>query len=43
MEYGLKALEDGNNLEARAQVQWASIVALNGWVNAGTNGGFPCT
>lgn len=41
MEYGLKALEDGNNLEARAQVQWASIVALNGWVNAGTNGGFP--
>lgn len=41
MEYGLKALADGNNLEARAQVQWASIVALNGWVNAGTNGGFP--
>lgn len=41
MEYGLKTLEDGNNLEARAQVQWASIVALNGWVNAGTNGGFP--
>lgn len=41
MEYGLKALEDGNDLEARAQVQWASIVALNGWVNAGTNGGFP--
>lgn len=41
MEYGLRALEDGNNLEARAQVQWASIVALNGWVNAGTNGGFP--
>ncbi len=41
MEYGLKALEDGNNLEARAQVQWASIVALNGWVNTGTNWGFP--
>ncbi len=41
MEYGLKALADGNDLEARAQVQWASIVALNGWVNAGTNGGFP--
>jgi alcohol dehydrogenase len=41
MEYGLKTLEDGNDLEARAQVQWASIVALNGWVNAGTNGGFP--
>lgn len=41
MEYGLKTLEDGEDLEARAQVQWASIVALNGWVNAGTNGGFP--
>ena len=41
MEWGPKAVADGNNLEARAQVQWASIVALNGWVNAGTNGGFP--
>ena len=41
MEYGQRALANGNDLEARAQVQWASIVALNGWVNAGTNGGFP--
>lgn len=41
MEWGPKAIADGNDLEARAQVQWASIVALNGWVNAGTNGGFP--
>ena len=41
MEWGRQALADGTNLEARAQVQWASIVALNGWVNAGTNGGFP--
>jgi len=41
MEWGPKALADGNDLEARAQVQWASIVALNGWVNAGTNGGYP--
>ncbi|MDA8123825.1 MAG: iron-containing alcohol dehydrogenase [Deltaproteobacteria bacterium] len=41
MEWGAKAVADGKDLEARAQVQWASIVALNGWVNAGTNGGFP--
>lgn len=41
MEWGPKAMADGKNLEARTQVQWASIVALNGWVNAGTNGGFP--
>jgi len=41
MEWGVKAIADGNDLEARAQVQWASIVALNGWVNAGTNGGYP--
>jgi len=41
IQYGQRALADGNDLEARAQVQWASIVALNGWVNAGTNGGFP--
>jgi len=41
MEWGAKAIADGNDLEARAQVQWASIVALNGWVNAGTNGGYP--
>ena len=41
MEWGARAVADGKDLEARAQVQWASIVALNGWVNAGTNGGFP--
>jgi alcohol dehydrogenase YqhD (iron-dependent ADH family) len=41
MEWGPKAIADGNDLEARAQVQWASIVALNGWVNVGTNGGYP--
>ena len=41
MEYGLKAIADGNDLEARAQIQWASILALNGWVNIGTNGGYP--
>jgi alcohol dehydrogenase len=41
MECGPKAIANGHDLEARAQVQWASIVALNGWVNTGTNGGFP--
>lgn len=41
MEYGPRAIADGSDLEARAQVQWASILALNGWVNVGTNGGFP--
>ncbi len=41
MAWGPKAITNGNDLEARTQVQWASIVALNGWVNAGTNGGFP--
>lgn len=37
MEWGRKAVADGSDLEARTQVQWASIVALNGWVNTGTN------
>jgi alcohol dehydrogenase len=35
IEYGKKAVADGNDLEARTQVQWASIVALNGWIQAG--------
>lgn len=37
IEWGKKAVADGSDLEARTQVQWASILALNGWVNAGTN------
>ncbi len=41
MEWGKKALANGNDLEARAQVQWSSIVALNGWVQAGVDAGFP--
>ena len=41
MEWGPKAVEDGSNLEARAQVQWASVVALNGWVQAGVESGYP--
>ncbi len=41
MEWGLKAIADGADIEARSQVQYASILALNGWVNSGTNGGYP--
>jgi alcohol dehydrogenase YqhD (iron-dependent ADH family) len=41
MEWGQKAVADGSNLEARTQVQWASVVALNGWVQVGTDYGFP--
>lgn len=40
--WGQKAVADGSDIEARAQVQWASIVALNGFVQAGANpAGFP--
>ncbi len=38
MEYGPRAVKNGGDLEAREQVQWASIVALNGWIILGTNG-----
>jgi alcohol dehydrogenase YqhD (iron-dependent ADH family) len=41
MEWGPKAVADGSNLEARAQVQWASVVALNGWVQAGVDAAYP--
>ena len=37
IEWGRKAVADGSDLEARAQVQWASIVALNGWVQVGVD------
>ncbi|MGD9807196.1 MAG: iron-containing alcohol dehydrogenase [Deferribacterales bacterium] len=37
MEYGKIAVKDGSNLEARAQLQWASILALNGWITSGVN------
>lgn len=37
MEWGKKAVADGSDLEARTQVQWASIVALNGWIQAGVH------
>jgi alcohol dehydrogenase len=42
MEYGPKAIADGNDLNARAQVQWAATVALNGWINSGSgSAGYP--
>lgn len=41
MEWGPKAIADGTDVEARAQVQWAALVALNGWVQVGTNGAYP--
>lgn len=41
MESGKKALADGGDTEARAHVQLASILALNGWVNSGTQGSAP--
>jgi alcohol dehydrogenase len=37
VEWGPKAVADGSDLEARTQVQWASVVALNGWVQIGTD------
>jgi len=42
IEYGKRAVADGSDLEARAQLQWASILALNGFMAAGMNpAGFP--
>lgn len=41
LEWGPKAVTDGRDLEARAQIQWASVVALNGWVQVGTDAGYP--
>ncbi len=41
LEWGPRAVADGRDLEARTQVQWASIVALNGWAQVGTNAAFP--
>ena len=42
MTYGPKAIANGADLEAREQIMWASTLALNGWVNAGSGSvGFP--
>jgi alcohol dehydrogenase len=41
LEWGPRAVADGGDLAARAQVQWASVVALNGWVQVGTAAAYP--
>jgi alcohol dehydrogenase len=41
LEFGPRAVRDGSDLEARTQIQWASIVALNGWLQAGCGAPFP--
>lgn len=42
MEYGPKAILAPSDIEARSQMQWSSILALNGWVQAGIGqAGFP--
>ncbi|NTV98555.1 MAG: iron-containing alcohol dehydrogenase [Chlorobiaceae bacterium] len=41
MEWGPKAVADGHDIEARAQVQWASSVALIGLIQAGSYAPFP--
>jgi alcohol dehydrogenase YqhD (iron-dependent ADH family) len=42
MEYGPKAIADGKDLNARAQLQWAATVALNGWIQSGSGSvGYP--
>lgn len=42
MEYAPKAIADGNDLDARSQIQWAATVALNGWIQSGSGSvGFP--
>jgi len=41
MEWGPKAIADGNDIEARAQILWAASVALIGWAQVGTNAPYP--
>lgn len=41
LEYGPRVVQNGGDIEAREQVQWASVVALNGWVQVGTAAPFP--
>ncbi|WP_462328049.1 iron-containing alcohol dehydrogenase [Desulfobaculum sp.] len=41
MQWGPKALADGADIDARTHIQWAASVALNGWVQVGTNGAYP--
>ena len=41
MENVGKALEDPNDVQVRAHLQWASVVAWNGWLSAGIGGWAP--
>ena len=41
LEYGKQALRWPGDINARTQLQWTSIVALNGWVQAGMDGPYP--
>lgn len=41
MEWGPKAIANGNDVEARAQVMWAASVALIGWAQVGTSAPYP--
>lgn len=37
LEWGPKVVANGSDLEARTQIQWAALVALNGWLQVGTD------
>ncbi|MBM4387990.1 MAG: iron-containing alcohol dehydrogenase, partial [Deltaproteobacteria bacterium] len=41
LEFGKRAVDNGADMEARTHIQWASIVALNGWIQAGMRKRFP--
>lgn len=41
MENAPRAIADGADLSARANLQWASVIGLNGWAHAGAGSGFP--
>ncbi len=41
LEQAPKAVADPQDIGARTHLQWASIVALNGWAQAGTSNLFP--
>ncbi len=42
IKYGLIALKEPNNYEARSNLMWASTLALNGLCKAGKTGGWTC-
>ena len=41
IENAPRAQEHPDDLAARSNLQWASVVALNGWVQAGADGSYP--